>query len=70
MSNIERLIQNEGNQRLFANTILDFKNSQGFYSRLYRDINEMPEETFQELCRVLNAQKFECSLDVVLWLEA
>ncbi len=45
MSNIQRLAA-EGNKshRLFASTIVDLMNSQGFYGRLYRAVNEMTED--------------------------
>ena len=43
MSNIEKLSRGNKNEQLFANTILTFMNSQGFYSRLYRDINSLDE---------------------------
>ena len=43
--------------------------SQGFYSRLYCDINEMDEDQFENLKETLTKQNFNDTLDVVLWLE-
>lgn len=69
MSNIQRLSNGNNNQRLFAGTILTFMNSQGFYSRLYRAINELDEDGFDELSNTLEKQNFKDTLDVVFWLE-
>ena len=43
MSNIKRLSNGTNNERLFANAILTFMNSQGFYNRLYNAVNELDE---------------------------
>ena len=70
MSNINKLLNSKNkNQRIFASAILDLKNSQGFYSRLLRDINLMEQETFSLFRKNLLKQNFNNSLDVVLWLE-
>lgn len=69
MSNIQRLSNGNNNQKLFADTILTFMNSQGFYSRLYRVINELDEDGFYELSNTLEKQNFKDTLDVVFWLE-
>ena len=69
MSNIQRLSNGNNNQKLFADTILTFMNSQGFYSRLYRVINELDEDDFDELSNTLEKQNFKDTLDVVFWLE-
>ena len=69
MSNIQRLSNGNNNQKLFADTILTFMNSQGFYSRLYRVINELDEDGFDELSNTLEKQNFKDTLDVVFWLE-
>ena len=70
MSNINKLLNSKNkNQRIFASAILDLKNSQGFYSRLFRDINLMEQETFSLFRKNLLKQNFNNSLDVVLWLE-
>lgn len=45
MSNIQKLAANGNkNHRLFAAAIVDLMNSQGFYSRLYRAVNEMDDD--------------------------
>lgn len=71
MSNIERLL-NDGskNHHIFANTILEFMKSQGFYGRLYNGINEMNEEQYELLFETLKAQNFNDYVDVILWLES
>ena len=69
MSNIQILSNGNNNQKLFADTILTFMNSQGFYSRLYRTINELDEDGFDELSNTLEKQNFKDTLDVVFWLE-
>ena len=70
MSNINKLLNSKNkNQRMFASAILDLKNSQGFYSRLLRDINLMEQETFSLFRKNLLKQNFNNTLDVVLWLE-
>ncbi len=70
MSNIQRLAA-EGNKshKLFASTIVDLMNSQGFYGRLYRVVNEMTEAEYSALYEQLAAQNFNDNVDVVLWLE-
>ncbi len=70
MSNIQRLAA-EGNKshKLFAATIVDLMNSQGFYGRLYRAVNEMNEDEYSALYEQLAVQNFNDSVDVVLWLE-
>ena len=46
MSNIQKLSNGTNNEKLFASTILTFMNSQGFYSRLYRDINSLDDDGY------------------------
>ena len=71
MSNIQKLANAENpNQRLFAETINTLRNSQGFYSRLFVTINQLGEEGYRELTRLLDKQNFHDAVDVVLWLEA
>lgn len=55
---------------IFLNTILDLRNSQGFYSRLFNSICEMDDDSINELGDIVANQNFTDSLDVVLWLEA
>ena len=69
MSNIQKLSNGTNNEKLFANTILTFMNSQGFYSRLYSDINSLDDDGYTFLCRTLENQNFKDTLDVVFWLE-
>lgn len=70
MSNIQRLAATGNkNHRLFAATIVDLMNSQGFYSRLYRTINEMDENNYATLYSELENQHFNDTLDVIFWLE-
>ena len=70
MTNIQKLSNAENkNLKLFADTVLTFKNSQGFYSRLYQSVNELNEESYESFITVLNQQNFNDSIDVVLWLE-
>lgn len=71
MSNIQRLAATgEKNHRLFASTIVDLMNSQGFYGRLYRAVNELSENGYETLYKQLAQQNFKNSVDVVLWLES
>ena len=71
MSNIQKLATAENkNRKLFADTVNTLRNSQGFYSRLYQTINQLSEESYQELTCLLDKQNFKDSVDVVLWLEA
>lgn len=70
MTNIQKLINDSNkNCKLFANTIIDFKNSQGSYCRFFRTINELDEEDYSILYNELAKQDFKDSLDVILWLE-
>ncbi len=70
MSNIEKLYKSKNrSKQLFASAIIDFRYSQGFYSRLYRDINEMCNESFSELSKAIEKQNFQSTLDVIFWLE-
>ena len=69
MNNIERLSNGTKNEMLFAETILTFMNSQGFYSRLYQEISSLNEFGYKILCEELEKQNFKDVLDVVFWLE-
>lgn len=70
MNNIQRLAA-EGNKhhRIFAATIADLMQSQGFYGRLYRSVNEMDEQNYSLLYDLLKRKNFKDPLDVVFWLE-
>ena len=70
MTNMEQLTKSDDkNVKLFANTITNLAGSQGFYGRLWRDINEMEQEQLDELINEVKKQNFKETLDVVLWLE-
>jgi len=70
MNNIEVLATSQNkNCSLFAQTILIFKNSQGFYSRLFSRVMDLEPEELEELMVELKTQNFKDTLDVVLWLE-
>ncbi len=70
MSNIQRLAAEDNkSHKLFASTIVDLMNSQGFYGKLYRAVNEMNESEYSALYEQLAKQNFNDSIDVVLWLE-
>lgn len=43
--------------------------SQGFYSRLYRNLLDLDEEDIEEIENVLKEKKFTDTLDFVYWLE-
>ena len=70
MNNIQRLAA-EGNNshHIFAATIIDLMQSQGFYGRLYRSVNEMAEQNYLQLYDLIGRQNFKDPLDVVFWLE-
>ena len=71
MENFETMLNSKNKSvRTFANTILLFRNSQGFYARLYFSICEQDKEQLQELIKILERQNFNDSLDVVMWLES
>lgn len=70
MNNIEILLNNENKSvKIFANTIVNLRYSQGFYSRLCASIDEMDDESLENLIETLKQQNFNNSVDVVLWLE-
>ena len=58
------------NYEIFIATVNSLKNSQGFYSRIARDLNEMPDEQREAIKNELNAlPKWNTTLDCVLYLE-
>ena len=70
MNNIQQLAaEGNRNHRIFAATVTDLMQSQGFYGRLYRSVNEMGEQDFSQLYDLIGRQNFKDSLDVVFWLE-
>lgn len=70
MSNVELMqINKNPTIQIFADTIVSLSKSQGFYSRLLRDINNMSEEDFDDLTATLNNVTLKTPLDVILYLE-
>ena len=57
----------EDNYNLFYNTIKSLASSQGFYSRLARQIDEFDSDTIENIKNDLPI--FNDTLDVVLFLE-
>lgn len=59
------------NYKLFIATVNMLKYSQGFYSRIARDLDEMTSEQRQEIIDYFNSLdvKFKDTLDVVMFLE-
>lgn len=53
----------------FMKLINSLANSQGFYSRLKRDIDSYNNEQRRDLRRFIERQNFKDDLDVVLFLE-
>lgn len=70
MTNIQKLAaEGNKNHRIFAATVVDLMNSQGFYGRLYRSINELDDDRYEQFFELIGEQNFKDSLDVVLWIE-
>ena len=70
MTNIQKLAaEGNKNHRIFVATVVDLMNSQGFYGRLYRSINEMDDDRYEQFFELISEQNFKDSLDVVFWLE-
>ena len=66
MSNTQQLT----NYEMFLKTVNSLRYSQGFYSRLARDLEEMSDEDRENLKNEINSQpKFKNAVDVVLFLE-
>lgn len=58
------------NYEILLDTVNSLKNSQGFYSRLARDLNEMTVEEKEQVKQEVNAlPQWKDSLDCVLYLE-
>ena len=57
MTNIQKLAE-EGNKnhRIFAATVVDLMNSQGFYGRLYRSINELDDDRYEQFFELIGEQ--------------
>lgn len=70
MSNIELMqISKNPTIQIFADTIVSLSKSQGYYSRLLRDINDLAEEDFDDLTAELNNVTLKTPADVILYLE-
>lgn len=70
MNNIQKLAaEGNKNHRIFATTVIDLMQSQGFYGRLYHSVNEMDDDRYDQLYELIGKQNFKDPLDVVLWLE-
>lgn len=66
MSNVQQLT----NYEMFLKTVNTLRYSQGFYSRLARDLEEMSDEDRENLKNEINSQpRFNNEVDVVLFLE-
>lgn len=58
------------NYEIFTETINSLKNSQGFYSRIVRDLNKMSDEQREQVKVALNKlPQWNDTLDCVLYLE-
>lgn len=58
------------NYEILLNTVNSLKYSQGFYGRLARDLNEMDEESKEQLkTEINNLPQWNDQVDCVLWLE-
>lgn len=54
MTNIQKLAaEGNKNHRIFAATVVDLMNSQGFYGRLYRSINEMDDDRYEQFFELI-----------------
>ena len=49
--------------------ITELSYSQGFYGRLLRDINELDDETLNEVAEKWESKKFTDNIDFINWLE-
>ena len=69
-NNINKLLQSDNfSVHLFAETVNNLKNSQGYYSRLYENINNLNEYDLENFVTELTMQNFNDTLDVIMWLE-
>lgn len=58
------------NYEIFIDTVNSLKNSQGFYSRIARDLNEMSDEQREQVKAELNGlPQWNDTLYCVLYLE-
>ena len=58
------------NYEIFIETVNSLKNSQGFYSRIARDLNEMSDEQLEQVKTEFNKlPQWNDTLDCVSYLE-
>ena len=59
------------NFKMFLHTVRMLANSQGFYTRMQRTIDEWTDEEFEQAREYFNGlpQRFNDSVDVVMFLE-
>lgn len=59
------------NYEMFIETVRSLRNSQGFYSRIAKQLDEMSKEERQQVKEQLNSmeEKFTKPIDVILFLE-
>lgn len=50
--------------------ITELSYSQGFYGRLLRDLNELDDETLNEVEKLWESKKFKNNIDFIMWLES
>ena len=50
--------------------ITELSFSQGFYGRLLRDLNELDDETLNEVKILWESKKFTDNIDFIMWLES
>jgi len=69
-NNFVKLLQSKNKSvKLFADTILTLKDSQGFYSSLYGEIMYLDDKGLEVLINELSEYNFKDKLDVVMYLE-
>lgn len=60
----------KSNYEIFIDTVQSLKNSQGFYSRIARQLEEMSEEETEALRKQLNnLPQWSDQIDCILYLE-
>lgn len=70
MTNMQTLINSENeSEKIFGTTIDGLKSCQGFYTRLYNNIDTFDSFDFKKLRKEIVKQNFKDSVDVVLYLE-
>ena len=50
-------------------TIKTLASSQGLYSRLYRDLMALDEDTYNEVMTELESQNFQNAVDLIMYIE-